>query len=74
MNKHDLQNLNFIMSLSDEGFDEWIMGINDDDINYAIELIQYRREQLAVEASDLIDLSDDFTEANAVINRIKAMK
>jgi hypothetical protein len=74
MNPYDLNNLNYIMSLTDDEFDEWMMAIGDDDISYAIELIQLRRAELDSEAMDIVDDITDFTEANSVINRIKAMK
>jgi hypothetical protein len=74
MNPYDLNNLNYIMSLTDDEFDEWMMTIGDDDISYAIELIQLRRAELDSEAMDIMDDITDFTEANSVINRIKAMK
>ncbi len=74
MNPYDLNNLNYIMSLTDDEFDEWMMTIGDDDISYAIELIQLRRAELDSEVMDIVDDITDFTEANSVINRIKAMK
>ncbi len=74
MNPYDLNNLNYIMSLTDDEFDEWMMAIGDDDISYAIDLIQLRRAELDSEAMDIVDDITDFTEANSVINRIKAMK
>jgi hypothetical protein len=74
MNPYDLNNFNYIMSLTDDEFDEWMMTIGDDDISYAIELIQLRRAELDSEAMDIMDDITDFTEANSVINRIKAMK
>jgi hypothetical protein len=74
MNPYDLNNLNYIMSLTDDEFDVWMMTIGDDDISYAIELIQLRRAELDSEAMNIMDDITDFTEANSVINRIKAMK
>jgi hypothetical protein len=74
MNPYDLNNFNYIMSLTDDEFDQWMMTIGDDDISYAIELIQLRRAELDSEAMDIMDDITDFTEANSVINRIKAMK
>ena len=74
MNPYDLNNLNYIMSLTDDEFDEWMMTVGDDDISYAIELIKLRRAELDSELMDIVDDITDFTEANSVINRIKAMK
>jgi hypothetical protein len=74
MNPYDLQNLNFIMSLTDDEFDEWMMTIGDDDIAYAIELIQLRRSELESEEIKFNDEITDFTEANTVIDYIKSLK
>jgi hypothetical protein len=74
VNPYDLQNLNFIMSLTDDEFDEWMMTIGDDDIAYAIELIQLRRSELESEEIKFNDEITDFTEANTVIDYIKSLK
>jgi hypothetical protein len=74
MNPYDLQNLKFIMSLTDDEFDEWMMTIGDDDIAYAIELIQLRRSELESEEIKFNDEITDFTEANTVIDYIKSLK
>ena len=40
MNKHDRDNLNFILSLDEAGFDEWYATLSDDDVDYALEIIK----------------------------------
>jgi hypothetical protein len=62
------------MSLTDDEFDEWMMTIGDDDIAYAIELIQLRRSELESEEIKFNDEITDFTEANTVIDYIKSLK
>jgi len=73
MNPRDLDNFNYMMSLNEAEFDEWLLTISNDDVNYAMELIQVRREELAMAELGLSDEVGDFTEALAVINRIKAL-
>jgi hypothetical protein len=71
MDPYDQGQLNFIMSLSDEEFDVWAMSIPDDDIQYAIELIQTARLLYALQEQELLDeLEDsDLAEANAVLKK-----
>lgn len=71
MNPYDQDQLNFIMSLSDEEFDAWAMSIPNDDIQYAIELIQAARLLNAIQEQELLDeLEDsDLAEANAVLKK-----
>ena len=62
------------MSLDDEQFDVWSENIADDDIQYAIELIQQARLELAEQECNLLefDLVDsDFAEARAVLNKFR---
>lgn len=71
MNPYDRDQLNFIMSLSDEEFDAWAMSIPNDDIQYAIELIQAARLLNAIQEQEILDeLEDsDLAEANAVLKK-----
>lgn len=49
MNEHDRNNVNFIMSLNEQQFDEWANELTDDDIDYAIEIIKMARAELFLE-------------------------
>jgi hypothetical protein len=71
MNKHDRIQLNFIMSLSDEDFEDWAQQIPVEDVQYAIELIQQARTEAAIQEQELLDqLEDsDLAEANAVLKK-----
>lgn len=71
MNPYDQDQLNFIMSLSDEEFDAWAMSIPNDDIQYAIELIQAARLLNAIQEQEILDeLEDsDLAEARAVLKK-----
>lgn len=71
MNDYDRSQLNFIMSLSDEDFEEWALSIPNDDIQYAIELIQAARLLTAIQEQELLDALEDsdLAEANAVLKK-----
>jgi hypothetical protein len=63
MNDYDRNNFEFIMSLSAQQFDEWYASISLDDIEYAIELCQAARLEMALNT----DAVKDLTEANNVL-------
>lgn len=71
MNPYDQDQLNFIMSLSDQEFDAWAMSLPNDDIKYAIELIQAARLLNIIQEQELLDALEDsdLTEANAVLKK-----
>ena len=55
MNSWDKDNLKFIMGISGEAFDDWLNQADDDDIDYALELVQRARTELTVKAMEIID-------------------
>ena len=55
MNNWDKDNLRFIMGISGEAFDEWLNQADDDDIDYALELVKRARTELTVKAMGIID-------------------
>jgi len=63
MNDYDRNNFEFIMSLSPQQFDEWYASISLDDIEYAIELCQAARLEMALNT----DAVKDLTEANTIL-------
>lgn len=73
MNKHDRSQFDFIMSLSDEEFTEWALSIPDDDVEYAIELIQQARLELSIVEHELLDNLEqsDLAEARAVLQKFR---
>ena len=72
MNKHDRDNLSFILSLDPQGFDQWMKEISIDDVEYALELLIQHRAELCVQEVELLDQVDDLTEATQVINFIRS--
>lgn len=69
MNKHDRDNLKFIMSLDEEGFDKWCAAIDLDDVNYAIELLKQARLELDVKAAEVFDEILHTKDADAVLKK-----
>lgn len=58
MNDWDRNNLNFIMSLDDHAFDQWVISLSDDDQAYALELIRRGRLEIMEQEQELLDTSD----------------
>lgn len=72
MSENDLNNLNFLMSVSDEGFKLWFDQADDEDIQYAFNLIQeYRAKLIEVEIERRLENSD-FSEAKTILEKLKA--
>jgi hypothetical protein len=72
MNQHDRKNVNFIMSLNDQQFDDWTMKMSMDDIEYAIELIQQARQELLEQEQNLVELEleeSNFEQARAALKK-----
>ena len=76
MNKHDRDNLKFLLSADEETFQEFLETVSLDDINYAIELIQSHRAELMVHEMALEESVDeefglDLSEAQAVLAKFR---
>ena len=67
MNDHDRSNLQFILSLDEDGFDKWTATLSEDDVDYALELLKAARTNLIVEAAKLTDEVEDTTDAMGVL-------
>lgn len=67
MNDHDRDNLNFLLTVSPEVFDDWMNQADEDDIDYAIELLSMRRSELVVESMECVDDVQDTSEAKQVL-------
>ena len=73
MNEYDLNNLGFLMNLSEEDFDLWMNDASDDDIDYALDLIKLAKVQHLMQEFELLDSIETNTdEANILITRIKS--
>lgn len=71
MNEWDRDNLDFIMNSTNESFDEWLDQADNDDIEYALELIRMAKAELMVQEMEFTDEISNFNEASQLIERIK---
>jgi hypothetical protein len=73
VNRHDLDNILFILNLDPDEISQWLNTLSVDDMRYALEIIQSRTAEMIVEEMDLDDQEEmDLTQAKALINRIKS--
>lgn len=71
MNKHDQDNLNFIMSLSIPQLRKWADTVSADDIDYAIELMKIKGNELMVQEMEFTDIVDDVSDAKSILDTIR---
>jgi len=71
MNDWDRDNLHFILNTTDESFEEWLDQADNDDVDYALELIRTAKAELLVQEHELLDGVDDMADANLLIDRIR---
>ena len=69
MNKHDKDNLKFILSLKPEEFQYWYETLTDDDALYAMELVSMARTELETQVAELFDNVLDCSEAKNVLGK-----
>jgi hypothetical protein len=55
MDKWDRDNLNFLLNVDEDTFEEFMEQSSDDDIQYAIELIQTHKAELMTRQMELED-------------------
>ena len=67
MNDHDRSNLQFILSLDEDGFDKWTATLSEDDVDYALELLKAARTEVMMQAVSLTDEVEDTSEAMGVL-------
>ena len=74
MDKWDRDNLNFLLNVDDETFEDFLSQSSDDDVDYAIELIQTHKAELMTRELELRDeLADEngLDEAQAVLAKFR---
>lgn len=69
MNQHDTENLRFMLALSDTQFDIWYSQLDSDDADYALELLQMARTEIAVKVAEMYDEPNDLVEAQNVLGK-----
>ena len=78
MNDWDRNNLQFLLNADDATIKDWQSKITADDIDYAHELLNAFSQELREQAQALkieaeMSLSDNYHEANMVIDRIRKL-
>ena len=69
MRKRDVDNLNFVLSLSRDDFPEWFETLTEDDRQYCSELLVCHKLDLI---DKQLERKGNYSLANKVIDRIKA--
>ena len=69
MNDHDRGNLNFLLNITSEVFDDWMDQADIDDIDYALELLAMHKSELVVGMLELKDNVEDTTQANEILKK-----
>ena len=74
MNNYDRRNLEFILSMTPDQMLEFFEDMPQDDILYAIEIIQLAKCEAIVKKLEIIESAEtDYSEARAVLERIQAL-
>ena len=74
MNDWDKNNLQFILSLTPSEFEDWYAYLDDDDVAYAMELLQTARTEVAMQLISLTDEPEDLDLAKEVLNKFRLTK
>ena len=71
MNNHDRDNLQFLLSADKKTMESWYQTVSEDDVEYALELLQLYRTELALREFEIIDTEaeQDLSQAQAVLSR-----
>lgn len=75
MNQKDRKNLQFILSMNDQDFEQWVQELPLDDVDYALGLLRKHRQELS-EAQIELELTIDevsLQQAQEVLQRIRRM-
>jgi hypothetical protein len=71
MNDWDRDNLNFLLTIDSETFEDWLDQADEDDIDYAIELLRAAKSELIVQQMEVLDGVQDISTANNFIEQIR---
>lgn len=71
MNDWDKDNLYFLLTTSSEVFEDWLSQADEDDIAYAIELLQQAKTELVLERTELMDEVLDISAAQKVLQKFR---
>ena len=73
MNNWDKGNLNFILNSTDEDMEDFLSWASDEDLLYALQLIQIAKAELEVKEIEMLETeaNEDFSQAQAVLKRFR---
>jgi hypothetical protein len=73
MNNWDKENLNFILNSDDADMEDFLSWASDEDLAYALELIQLAKAELAVEEILMLELDEnpDTSQAQMILERFR---
>ena len=66
-------NLDFILNSTDEDMEDFLSWASDEDLRYALELIQIAKNELVVQEIEMLDTKadEDLSQAQAVLERFR---
>lgn len=70
MTERDLENLQFLLTVSPKVLAEWLEQADEDDIDYAMELLNYAKTELIVHEMERNDSVENVDEAKKELDRI----
>lgn len=70
MNKHDKDNLNFLLTASKETLNDWYASVSEDDIHYAFELLQMAKTELMLKELEFMDEVENTDDADRAVIEI----
>lgn len=73
MSDWDSGNLAYMQSLSENQFDEWILSLSDEDLEYAVSLYQRARTRNIVFEHNMLEDIEDVTQARVILEKIKKL-
>jgi hypothetical protein len=73
MNNWDKENLNFILNSDDADMEDFLSWASDEDLAYALELIQLARAELELEEILMLETEPDLdtSQAQAILERFR---
>lgn len=74
MNDWDKDNLHFLLTVDPEVFEDWLAQADEDDVEYAIELLQQAKSELLLQKMEILDDVEDTTDAKSILQKIKDRK
>jgi len=75
MLEYDQDNLDFLLSASDEGLQQWHAEMDEDDISYAMELLETAKWYITAKQVEIEMLNTlDYSAANAVLSKYMLSK